>query len=353
MTREGAAPWWVRSTLFGTGGVQGLDGAAHRTRKAMLLGLLMNGALARLVERMDAEWARAVRSWEGRRRVCVADAAAGVLARGVCDWAGVVVPERDLDERTRQLRLLFDAAGDLGLSHWRAVLARRRLERWLGEMVEAVRAGRVEADGATALSVIALHEDERGERLGPRVAAVELLNILRPTVAIAVYVTFLARALVRRPGLAARLRAGDEALAGSLVQETRRHSPFFPFAAAVTRRAFEWRGTRLEAGRRVLLDLYGINHDARRWRRPDRFEAERFIGREVGAFEMAPQGGGDHWTGHRCAGEWTTIALLRQALDVLATRMSFSAPSQNLKTEWRRLPALPRSGVMIENVRRR
>lgn len=34
--REGAAPLRVKQTLFGNGGVQGLDGAAHRDRKSGL-----------------------------------------------------------------------------------------------------------------------------------------------------------------------------------------------------------------------------------------------------------------------------------------------------------------------------
>lgn len=35
--RETAAPGWLERTLFGKGGVQGLDGAAHRDRKQMLM----------------------------------------------------------------------------------------------------------------------------------------------------------------------------------------------------------------------------------------------------------------------------------------------------------------------------
>jgi fatty-acid peroxygenase len=38
--REGAAPSLARKTLFGEGGVQGLDGEPHRHRKAMFMSLM-------------------------------------------------------------------------------------------------------------------------------------------------------------------------------------------------------------------------------------------------------------------------------------------------------------------------
>src|SRR3982751_4880757 len=38
--RKGAAPLRVQKTLFGVGGVQSLDGAAHRMRKAVFMQLM-------------------------------------------------------------------------------------------------------------------------------------------------------------------------------------------------------------------------------------------------------------------------------------------------------------------------
>src|SRR5690554_864700 len=39
-TRKGAAPGFVEKTLFGTGGVQGLDGRTHRHRKGLFMSLM-------------------------------------------------------------------------------------------------------------------------------------------------------------------------------------------------------------------------------------------------------------------------------------------------------------------------
>src|SRR4051794_11223154 len=48
MQREGAAPLRVQATLFGKGGVQSLDGEAHRARKELFTSLLTKESVARM-----------------------------------------------------------------------------------------------------------------------------------------------------------------------------------------------------------------------------------------------------------------------------------------------------------------
>lgn len=62
----------------------------------------------------------------------------------------------------------------------------------------AIRGG-TEPVPESAAGIIAAHRDVDGQLLTPRVAAVELLNILRPTVAPAVYITFVGHALEAQP----------------------------------------------------------------------------------------------------------------------------------------------------------
>ena len=101
----------------------------------------------------------------------------------------------------------------------------------------------------------------------------------------------------------------------------------------------------------MLLDLFGTDHDARTWDEPEAFRPERFRDWDESPFGFIPQGGGDHATNHRCAGEWVTIALMEQAVGVLARRIRYDVPPQDLTIDERRLPALPKSRVLIENVR--
>jgi fatty-acid peroxygenase len=100
----------------------------------------------------------------------------------------------------------------------------------------------------------------------------------------------------------------------------------------------------------VLLDVYGANHDARMWVDPRMFDPARFRDRVIGPFDFIPQGGGDSFTGHRCAGERLTIRQLEIALRVLTRDADSSVPRQNLDVSLRRIPTAPASGFVIEHV---
>ncbi|SFX40415.1 Cytochrome P450 [Azotobacter vinelandii] len=179
------------------------------------------------------------------------------------------------------------------------------------------------------------------------VAAVELLNVIRPVVAIAVYLTFVAHALHRYPHCRHGLRSGDAEYREWFVQEVRRFYPFFPAVVARVRQDFEWRGYAFPAGRRVMLDLYGTDHDVRLWQAPETFRPERFGSREYGPCDFIPQGGGEHESGHRCPGERIVMKL---GADVLARELSYAVPMQNLEIDFSRLPALPRSRFVMSDI---
>ena len=159
--------------------------------------------------------------------------------------------------------------------------------------------------------VISTWRGPDGQMLSPRIAAVELLNILRPTVAVSVFITFTAHALHQFPTCRQKFRADDGYLE-CFVQEVRRRYPFFPAVMARVRRDFEWKGYRFPRGRRVVLDLYGTNRDPRAWDAPEEFRPERFQGWDGSPFHFIPQGGGDHHRNHRCPGEWITIEIGRR-----------------------------------------
>ena len=348
--REGAMPGVIQKTLLGQGGVQGLDGAAHRHRKGMFMALMTPDRIEALVEAADAAWQQAVARWDGEQ-VVLFDEACEILTRAVCAWASVPLPEDEVEKRTRQLTLLFDGAGAKGPRHLASRLARKRANAWVAEVVESVRAGRHEPAEDTAAYVIAHHEGPKGEPLSPHVAAVALLNVVRPVVAVAVYVAFVAHALHEHPASREALRVQEEGYARLFVQEVRRFYPFFPAVAAQTRCAFSWSGYAFPEGVRVLLDLYGTNRDARTWSEPDTFRPERFRDWDGDPFTFIPQGGSSHYTDHRCAGEWITIALMQHAADLLARRLHYDVPEQDFQIDYARLPALPKSKFIVRDAR--
>ncbi|WP_344323357.1 cytochrome P450 [Streptomyces macrosporus] len=350
--RHGALPEPVKSTLFGHGSVHALDGQAHRVRKAMFLSLLTDpDRVAALTDRTVEAWDEAVARWAERPSVVLFDEASRVIAQGVCRWAGVPLDDAEVGPVARDLVAMVDGFATLGPRHWRARAARGRREAWLTRLVEGVRDGSASVPADSVVAVVALHRDVDGEVPAPRTAAVELLNVLRPTTAVCWFVAFAAHALHRWPENRARLREdADGAYAEAFVHEVRRFYPFAPFIGGRTVADLTWRGEPIPPGALVLLDLYGQNHDAELWKEPYAFDPRRFLGRTVGRDELVPQGGGDPALNHRCPGEDITVSLLK-ALSARPAGLEYEVPEQDLSIPLRRIPARPRSGVVLTGVR--
>jgi len=356
--REGAMPRAIVKTLLGRGGVQGLDGVAHRHRKQMFMAMMTPDRISALRGRFIESWRAAAQQWQSTNQpVVLYDAMHEILTRAVCGWAGVPLAEHEVAQRTRELTALFDHAGNIGPRHFGARIARRHADRWMADFVHNVRTERITPPAEdTAAHHIIFHRDRSGDLLSPQIAAVEVLNILRPVVAVSVYITFVALALHEYPSCRRELESDQqEEYASQFVQEVRRFYPFFPAVAAKVRHDFHWRGYHFPKGRRVLLDLHGTNHDPRLWKDPKTFRPERFGGRaaleEQDAFAPIPQGGGDHHVNHRCPGEWITLDLMKGAARFLASQLNYEVPEQDLQVDETRLPALPKSRFIMRNVR--
>jgi fatty-acid peroxygenase len=348
--RRTAIPEPVQGTLFGHGAIHTLDGEPHRRRKAMFLSVLKDPHQVRdLAERVGTAWDEAVPSWAARDQVVLFDEAARVITRGVCDWAGIPLDDAHVPGVAADLTAMVDGFATLGPRHWRARRARGRQERWLAGLIEEVRAGTTTPPAGSALEVVAHFTEADGEPLDAKHAAVELLNFIRPTVAVSWFVAFTGHALHRWPQHRSRLRDGDLAYAVAFAQEARRFYPFAPFVGGRAVRDLTWQGVAIPRGSTVLLDLYGQNHEATLWPRPYAFEPERFLGREPGRDELVPQGGGDPRAGHRCPGEDVTVTLVATLATRLA-RLGYEVPEQDLTISLRRIPALPRSRFVMQGV---
>jgi fatty-acid peroxygenase len=334
--REGAAPNRVKQTLFGEGGVQGMDGKAHKNRKRMFMNIMSKDNLEKFRQMMTKEWEQALEKWESAESIKLYEESQKVLTRAATIWAGV--PADDLDKLTEELVSLFESPASLGPPHWVGRRNRNKLEKWMKGIVKDVRKGTLEPEAETALYEIAWHRDLEGELLDEETAAVEVINIIRPIVANAVYINFLVLALNDYPEEKEKLQGDDPAYDKMFIQEVRRFYPFFPFATAVVRRDFLWNGYEFKEGTLTLLDLYGTNHDPRSWDQPDSFRPERFRNWEASPFAFIPQGGGDGYMGHRCAGEYVTLEVMKIALDFLARRMEFDLPEQDLELSMNDIP---------------
>jgi fatty-acid peroxygenase len=258
VARSGAMPAPVRLVLFGPGAVHGLDGDAHAFRKRLLRGLLDDEAVERLAATVSAHLDEAVATWPARGSVRLFDALIEVYGAAALEWAGTGISGRGAVRVSRDLATIVDGFGVGGTAYPRAVAARVRAQRWATTVVREARSGRRQPPMGTAAAVLAAVP--RSE-LPDLAAATELLNLVRPTVAVACFGAYAAQALAARPAWREPLAAGEPAALRAFEHEVRRWYPFTPFLTGRLRRSCDAPGGPLRAGDWVVLDVLGTNRD--------------------------------------------------------------------------------------------
>jgi fatty-acid peroxygenase len=351
--RNGAAPKRIQKTLFGENAIQTMDGDAHIHRKLLFMSLMTPPHQKRLAQMAMEEWKAAAAKWEkDGSEIVLLEEARGILCRVACAWAGVPLKEKDEKERAAEFAAMVDAFGAVGPRHWKGRHARNSSEDWIRGVIEDVRDGKLAAEEGTALHEMAFHKNLDGTRLDSQLAAVELINVLRPIVAISTFIAFSALALHGHPRYKEMLQTGNGRELEMFAQEVRRFYPFGPFLGAIVRKDFTWKEALFKEGMLVLLDIYGTNHDPRLWEDPFEFCPERFGGWDGSLFDLIPQGGGDPSKGHRCPGEGITVEVIKASLDFLVNRIEYSVPEdQDLSFSLSRMPTFPESGFIISNVK--
>lgn len=338
-TRQGAIPPSALHLLQDEGSVHTLSDAEHAQRKSLFLRLERPEELERVRSLVAEEWRRALPGWRRAGRIVLFDELTPLLTRVALRWADI--PEADWRPGVAaELGAMIRNAGRVGPPNWAARRRRHATERWARGMI--MRARDRDDDG-TLLADLARHRDRSGRVLDAELAGVELLNILRPTVAVGRFIVFAALALERNPDF----RAADDAETADFVNEVRRVSPFFPVVGGIARERVAISGESIERGEWVLLDLYGTNHDPKEWEDPHRFQPGRFR-HYVDRNALVPQGGGTSAGGHRCPGELATIAIMSEAVQQLRHGMEYAVPEQDLRIHLGRMPALPESGLLLD-----
>ena len=107
----------------------------------------------------------------------------------------------------------------------------------------------------TTLHRFAWYRDLEGNLLDTEIAAVEVINILRPIVAIAIFINFTALAVYHYPEEREKLESGDENMLRCLYRKCAVLS-FFPFVVALVKKDFTWNSYKFEEGTLNLLDLW-------------------------------------------------------------------------------------------------
>lgn len=340
--RAGAVPPPLARLLFGRGAVHGLDGEAHLSRKAIFLDVLRPDNVEVLVDDVCRALAQRVRGWQARGDLSVFSELVEVYGSSVIRWAGIELSDEESRSRSHDLASIVDGFGGTGYAYVRGAVARRRSNRWAEGLIGQVRCGNLHPPRDSALWALAMGQ---GAELDETTAGVELLNILRPTVAVAWLGAFAALALDNFPEWRARLVGDDERVRHAFAQEVRRTAPFAPALAARVRSRVERFGVQLDPGDFLVLDVLSTNHDPARWHDPVRFDPTRFLDEDPGPYDLVAQGGGDPRNGHKCPGEPLATAMLRETAGCLAAvdYVVVSDPSYDP----RRIPTLPTDGLRI------
>jgi cytochrome P450 len=104
----------------------------------------------------------------------------------------------------------------------------------------------------------------------------------------------------------------DPALVPAAVAEALRIRPVTRFVVRIPREPMEIHGVRVEAGRRIILNLLAASHDPSRFEKPDEFRLDRSVSYDL------PFG----WGPHHCLGAALARTEMEAALDVLSARFS-------------------------------
>ena len=278
-----------------------------------------------------------------------------VLFTSICEWSGINLAELT-DEEINQFAdyqiSMISGTFTSPIDHIKGVENRKKSEQWAQRLIEDARANPVPGKEDVALYAFAQATDLDGNLLPIEVAAVELLNIIRPTVALTVWAALMGHALFSRPDLKQQLKNDFTELQDPFIQEMRRYYPFFPMLPAIALKDVSVDGYLIPKDSWVILDLYGTNHDDRTIDAPDSFMIKRYLGKAKDLsyeeeYEMIAQGGGDFRQMHRCAGEWITLHSLRVFSDQLVNHYEFSVPEQDWTIPSNQFPTHPNSRVLL------
>ncbi|MFV8292347.1 MULTISPECIES: cytochrome P450 [Aerococcus] len=351
--REGAMPKPVLKTLFGEDGVQTLDGEAHHHRKNYFMDLMVPERMDEYAEILDRHLTEKMEAQHGKFELF--ELANLVLFEAVAEWSGINLDrlsENEIKDLAEKQISMISGAITSPTDHIKAISDRNDSEEWAQELIKEARENPVPGKEHLALYTFAQATDLEGELLPLEVAAVELLNIIRPTVALTVWMALMGHALFAKDGVYDELKADFKNLQDPFIQEMRRYYPFFPMLPAIAIDDVEINGYHIPKDTWTVLDLYGTNHDERTVNDPEKFEIRRYLGRAKDLsyeeeYEMIAQGGGKFREMHRCAGEWITLHSMRVFSDHLVNKNEFSIPEQDWEIPMNQFPTYPKDRSLL------
>jgi len=351
--RQGTLPKRVVNTLFGKGAIHTTTGKQHIDRKALFMSLMTEGNLEYVRELTRNYWMANTQHMEEMDEVNVYRESIVLLTRVGTRWAGVQAPESEIEQIATDMDIMIDSFKGLGgafKGYRSSKAARKRVEDWLEDQVIKTRKGEIHPPKGTALYEFARWTDYEGNQMDSRLCAIDLMNTFRPLIAINRFISYGVLALHKHPEAVEKMKTVKD-YPYMFSQEVRRFFPFVPFLPGKTKVEVEIDGVTLPADQSLVLDIYGTTHDPKLWDNPNEFNPERFLDWDGSPFDLIPQGGGDYWTNHRCAGEWITVIIMEESFKYFANKIVYDVPEQDMDVNLNSIPGYVNSGMIISNVR--
>ena len=351
--RNHATPKRIQKTLFGIDAIQTMDGKEHIHRKKLFMSLMTKPYENKLCELVMRQWTTTFENLidSNKTDITLFHITREVLCKAACNWAGVPLKESEIQARADDFTAMVDAFGAVGPRHWNGRLARTRTEEWIKGFIEDVRNGSLEVDKESPIYKMSFHREIDGELLDSQMAAIELINIIRPIIAISIYIVFAMTALYEHPQYKDKLTDSNSKDFEMFSLEVRRYYPIAPFLGALVKNDFAWKDYVFKKDTLVILDIYGTNHESKFWTNPYEFNPERFNNWKGNKFNFIPQGGGSVNEGHRCPGEGITMKIIKISLDFLINSIDYKVPEQDLSYSLVKMPTLPESGYIMTDIR--
>ena len=101
-----------------------------------------------------------------------------------------------------------------------------------------MRNNKIEVEKDSPIYKIAFYKDVDNKLLDSKMTAIEIINIIRPIIAVSTYVVFAALDLHTHPECREKLIKKEDNYYEMFAQEVRRFYPFTPFVAAKTKKDF-------------------------------------------------------------------------------------------------------------------
>lgn len=190
--REGAMPKPVFKTLFGEDGVQSIDGKAHRHRKDYFMDLMEPERIEDYAKILDKHLKEELAKQKGKFELF--ELANLVLFKAVSEWSGINLgdlSEDKIKELAENQISMISGAITSPKDHIKSISDRNDSEDWAEGLIKEARENPIPGKEHLALYSFAQASDLEGDLLPIEVAAVELLNIIRPTVAITVWIALM------------------------------------------------------------------------------------------------------------------------------------------------------------------